>query len=233
MILSTAYTKCPECKTNYYYTDMVSGNTIGAEFWSDGFYFGPMLHDAARVSKCPSCQAFFWIPDQIINEPTENLELTELENPFRFINQPGKEIKFVKEVLKSGIINTVEKEIYIRVKFWQAINHLMRKYVNQDLFTKITQKFFKSDEYESAKKQYSSIGITKVNNLIRLGNLIKSLKSDDMDYVQFAEIYRESGDFNKAMIFCYKAESNAQADANRINLMKQHIQNKNKMVYKL
>jgi hypothetical protein len=156
MILSTAYAKCPECKTNYCYTDMVSGNTTGAEFWSDGFYYGPMLLDVARVAKCPMCNAFFWIPDNTIKDPADNQELAELENPFRFIDQPGREIKFVKESLKSGVINSVEKEIYIRVKLWHAINHLMRKYISQDLFAKITQKIFKPAESENVKKLKSA-----------------------------------------------------------------------------
>lgn len=212
---------------------MVSGNTIGADSWSDGFMIAPMLMDVIKFSKCSQCNTYFWLSDNFIQQPAETTGVKELDSFIHTGSSASSEVKLLKEAFRSDMVNSIEKEIYLRIKLWQAINHFVRKYESEGILKQIKHKIFKSSDLEESKKKYSDLFLLKRHNLIRLSNLLKADKNEETNYLLFAEIYRETGDFSKAMIFCYKAETAAQADSNRIKVLKHHIQNKNKMVYKV
>ncbi len=232
MVLNTSFAKCPKCEVKYSYTDMMSGNTIGAENWSDGFFIAPMLMNESNFAKCPSCSTFFWLHDNSIEEPLVSTEVKQLENS-SFLSDNITDIDFIKEAFRFGLANNPEKEIFLRIKLWQAYNHIIREYLSQGLFKKFKQRFFKTPDFENYIKRYSSYSSKRLSNLIRLANLLKLDNSRNSEYLLFAELYRETGDFSKAMIFCYKAETTSKVDPGRIKLLKQHIQEKDKMVYKL
>ena len=42
---------------------MISGNTFGARFWTDGKMMALMLPDRPWLTKCPKCKALFWIDE--------------------------------------------------------------------------------------------------------------------------------------------------------------------------
>jgi tetratricopeptide (TPR) repeat protein len=233
MVQNPVYTKCPKCEAKHSYTDMISEKTDGAEFWSDGFCMAPIRKDIIKFARCPACNTFFWLKENSIQEPADLLEIKNLENSWSLDNMSRKEIDFLRDVFRSGLADTPEKEIILRIKLWHVINHIIRKYDAQGFFTMIKQKFFESQEFKDSQKLYNSIFPKKLNNLIRLSNLMKLDKNENANYLLFAEIYRELGDFKKAMIFCYKAETSNLVDSNRIMLLKQHITNKSKMAYKL
>ena len=233
MIINPSYTKCPQCEAMYSYSDMPSENTSGVEFWSDGFCMAPMRMDVIQFAKCPACNTVFLIQENSIQEPTDLTNMKKLENSWTIDNISSNEIDFIKTAFRSGLANTTEKEILLRIKLWHTINHIMRKYHSQGLFKKIKQKLFETAEYKDSLKQYNTYSSLKLNNLIRLVNLLKLDKNEDTNYLLFAEIYRELGDFGKALFFCHKAETSPQADLKRIMLLKQYISNKSKTTYKL
>ncbi len=233
MILNPAYTKCPKCETKYSYTDMISENLPGTEFWSDGFCMAPMRKDIIKFSKCQACNTFFWLADNSIQVPADLSEIKNLENSWAIDNMSSKEIGFIKDSLRSGLAKTAEKEIVLRIKLWHAINHILRKYDSQGIIKIIKQRFFESNDIKDSQKQYNASISMKLNNLVRLANLLKLDKIENTNFLLFAEIYRELGDFSKAMIFCYKAETSSHVDSNRITLLKQHITSKSKTAYKV
>ena len=55
--------ECPECNAALERTTMMSGNTFGARFWTDGKMMAPMLPDRPWLAKCPKCTALFWIDE--------------------------------------------------------------------------------------------------------------------------------------------------------------------------
>jgi hypothetical protein len=233
MIISPAYTKCPKCEAKYSYTEIISENTTEAEIWSDGFCTVPMRKDIVKFAKCQACNTFFWLQENSIKEQIDLPGIKSLENSWSLDNIGKKEIDFIKDAFRSGLANTSEKEIFLRIKLWHTINHIIRKHSSQGFFKKIKQKFFETPDFKDSLKHYNAIFSLKLNNLIRLVNLMKLDKNENTNYLLFAEIYRELGDFSKAMIFCYKAETSSQVDSNRIMLLKQNIANKSKTVYKL
>jgi tetratricopeptide (TPR) repeat protein len=233
MNLNTSYTKCPKCDAKYSYADMTLENTSGAEIWSDGFCMAPMRKDIIKFAKCPACNTFFWLQENSLQGLVDLFEIKNLDNSLSLDNISKKELDFFKEAFRSGFAKTPEKEILLRIKLWHVINHIIRKYDAQGFFQKIKHKIFETPEYKESQKQYHSYFSLKQNNLIRLANLLKLDKKENTNYLLFAEIYRELGDFKKSMIFCYKAETSTHIDSNRINQLKQYITNRSKMAYKL
>ncbi len=50
---------CPYCGTKKELMTLVSGNTFGAEYWSDNKRIAPMLPIASPVQKCPHCGKYY------------------------------------------------------------------------------------------------------------------------------------------------------------------------------
>lgn len=51
---------CPNCEKKFYTNSLVSGNTFGADFWSDGSMDAPMMPDIPAYILCPHCKAGYW-----------------------------------------------------------------------------------------------------------------------------------------------------------------------------
>lgn len=51
--------ECPHCGGIKVLGQIGSGNTIGAELWSDGKQVAPMLSHSSPVQKCPHCGHYF------------------------------------------------------------------------------------------------------------------------------------------------------------------------------
>lgn len=233
MTLDFAYTKCPKCEAKYSYTDMESEKTSKSEIWSDGFYMAPMRKDIIKFAKCPLCNTFFWLQENSIEKPKDLNGIKKLDNSWFIDEISNKEINFIKDAFRGGLASTTEKEIILRIQLWQTINHIIRKYYSQALFKKIKQKIFETTDFNDSLKKYKSIFPLKLRNIIRILNLLKSDKKEITNYLLFAEIYREIGDFGKSMVFCHKAGKLSELDSNRVKLLKQHIERKNKIAYKL
>lgn len=51
--------KCPYCGTEKELMTLASGNTFGAEYWSDNKRIAPMLPTVSPVQKCPHCRKYY------------------------------------------------------------------------------------------------------------------------------------------------------------------------------
>ncbi len=57
--------KCPYCGSIKKLMSLVSGNTFGAEYWSDNKQIAPMLPSTSPVQKCPNCGKYYMEYKQI------------------------------------------------------------------------------------------------------------------------------------------------------------------------
>ncbi len=55
--------QCPHCNLKYVKRSILSGNTFGAQYWSDGKMDAPMFPEYPKVVVCKNCQDHFWISD--------------------------------------------------------------------------------------------------------------------------------------------------------------------------
>ena len=150
------YYKCPYCSNVLYHGGMISGNTFGAKFYSDGKMDAPMLPQFPRITKC-WCNNIVWLKydddfQDIINAPDydgiinkENFELYEryIKSEYvdfheellkikeawkaRHIKAEFLSIKEYKEALQKNISSNQEEEIYLRTEWVRTFNDAFRK----------------------------------------------------------------------------------------------------------
>jgi hypothetical protein len=124
--------ECPHCKVHVVQEETVSGNTIGATYWTDGKREAKMLPDHPLLAKCPACQRLFWVDEAV-------------EGDTGFDAAKGKQQVMApsgKEMLEflSGPALSKDKEIYLRVRAWRSANDAWRRNPNA------TQAFSKDQE---------------------------------------------------------------------------------------
>lgn len=71
---------CPHCQGKKEVMQLLSGNTFGAELWSDSKEDAPMLPQVSYVQKCPHCGKYFLMSSQATRETGDDwsMELGEL-----------------------------------------------------------------------------------------------------------------------------------------------------------
>lgn len=59
----TLIIQCPYkgCTAHYRVRQYYSGNTFGAQVWTDGRIAGPMLPEVPEITRCDSCGGIFWV----------------------------------------------------------------------------------------------------------------------------------------------------------------------------
>ncbi len=55
--------ECAPCKTLMRVPTLLSGNTFGARWWTDGKMIAPMLPMPPTITRCHGCGRYFWIAE--------------------------------------------------------------------------------------------------------------------------------------------------------------------------
>ena len=111
---------CPECGETKEVMTLMSGNTFGADFWSDGKMDAPMLPQPSPIQKCPHCGAYIWAPSQEVKTAKDGHESFELG-----ILSYDETKDAVKKLLKTH--TDTKDELAIRFTFIQAYNDEYRR----------------------------------------------------------------------------------------------------------
>ena len=111
--------ECPHCKAQFVHEETVSGNTIGAKFYTDGRSYAPMLPEHPWLVKCPVCGGqLFWVD-----------EAKEVDVGFDAAQgKPQVMAPSEKEMLDflAGQTLPKDKEIYLRMRAWWVANDVWR-----------------------------------------------------------------------------------------------------------
>lgn len=209
----TIIRECSACGKYIAQDTIVSGNTCGCRFWTDGKTFAPMLPDKPWLVICQHCGTLVWIDEQ---KQVGESELGDPENPFMKIcrvdrhgNSYNQEIepwnaqthdadKFVDALraktptlqdyagfLEAGVSDK-EKKRYVRLRAWWAGNDHRR-----------WRKLKKTTPLSSFEAQ----------NLRALITLLD--ETEDNDRLLMAEALREIGEFadaDKLLATAFKGE---------------------------
>lgn len=167
----TIINQCAACAEPFISGSMMSGNTFGATFWTDGKREAPMLSNRNWLVKCPHCLALLWIDEQKrIGELEPQWAFQQHEN-YRYSITPTLEDYFA---IIDQCISNLDKERDIRLRAWHASNDQRRR----------TDK-----PIPLAKRE--------VDNLNALALLVDESKENDR--IMKAEIMRELGRFAEAI----------------------------------
>jgi hypothetical protein len=182
---SSLVLSCPHCSRWHSLDRLQSGNTFGAEEWSDGRCFYPMLLDTHDVTRCRRCQKFFWVDDATVIGQIRSFEsfgdLPRI-NRVRFRLHTGPfgaarrlRMRGILQALEAGLGDSPEKERRLRTLAWHTANDRVR---GGTPHSKVL-----SDAYRQ--------------NLLRLRDLPPPIEAEAV--LARAEIARELGDFTEAL----------------------------------
>jgi hypothetical protein len=170
--------KCPNCNKLYSYFILLSGNTFGAIFYSDGFRIAPMLPNLLLLSKCNVCKTFFKLNnDNLIDE--EDISSSEYEEV------PKLSIYDYIEYIDLNPRLKIKDELYVRQQIRFEFNH--NRKLKKD-------KFLKSYNVENLLKMieiYENIGFE--NNLFTVAELYRNTKQFDKA-IELFEKYKLKAD---------------------------------------
>ena len=167
---STLVKCCSECSGHIEEQSILSGNTFGATYWTDGKMEAPMLPAVPRLVKCPHCMFLLWIAElEVIDEyeGTHSRDICSKAKPFL---KPafGDYMSFLESVSLAP-----QAERYIRITAWRKGNDKRRRSQIQ-----------------------SSLSRKEIGNIKVLEGLIDL--SIGEDYLMAAEIKRELGLFSES-----------------------------------
>jgi hypothetical protein len=171
---------CPHCKTILKRWTIGSGNTFGSTLWSDAKLVAPMLPQAVRVTRCPSCRKTFFVED------AEQLGTDWRYRAFGSEREPvpkeWEEASMVEgadaDDLQDAIGQTTDSDRlrFLRMELWHKHNNPLR---------------------EEPRKRSRSSPAGFVENLEALALLMD--EGDVQDRLVKAEIWRELGRFDEAV----------------------------------
>ena len=138
---------CPFCGTEKQIMSLISGNTFGAELWSDNKQIAPMLPEISYVQKCPHCGKYYI---------TERQEVKYAKDGYSFekglLTYPEMKEAFT-QLSEEGFLNENE-EINVRMMLHHAYN---------DYYYRTEEKKVVSEEN---KTLFHKNGLWLINNLI-------------------------------------------------------------------
>jgi predicted RNA-binding Zn-ribbon protein involved in translation (DUF1610 family) len=189
---------CPFCGKEKQVMSLVSGNTFGAELWSDNKQIAPMLPEISYVQKCPDCGKYYI--------------------------KARQEVRFAKEghSFEQGILSFLEmKEAYSQL-MGDGLSEKEEINVRMMLHHAYNDYYYRSEEKpeieQEDKRLFHDNGLWLIENLLKDGvlkaefyreigefdianGILDSLDIEDGFLKQVASIIREKLDASDCAVF--------------------------------
>jgi hypothetical protein len=193
---------CPVCTFPGKKNSFLSGNTFGAELWSDGKKVAPMLPEYPYLVKCKKCGSFF-LTDE--NHATGKYFLRANESDkwpdVEFFEFPSFTEYF--EAIGTDVIS----EKYIRKKAFYSYNDLIRAGKAQEITIDMRDLYFdnlKSLLYLLSDEEPDEIfSLIEINRQLGRFEKCKELldKIDDNDGGEFKKLFAQEIEKKNARLF--------------------------------
>ncbi len=172
---------CPHCHGLAKYRTLVSGNTFGAQVWSDGKQVAPMLPRPPAIVRCRHCAECYWLYDakEIGTQEPWGREDDPVDPAWKnaeYIEEPTEAEYY--SALEGNLASDRERERSLRVLAWWRRNDAFRG---------------RSHAADGAVPEASE---PFKSNLRALAELLDA--GDENDLVMKAEVLRELGEFEAA-----------------------------------
>lgn len=112
---------CPYCEAQARIFQLLSGNTMGAITYTDGWMDAPMLPRAPRITRCAACRKIYWVA---MAAPL-GLASSELGADAPYIETLDEAACF--EALSAGLGASPDLELELRVFTWWRGNDAFRE----------------------------------------------------------------------------------------------------------
>jgi hypothetical protein len=138
---------CPFCGKEKEIMSLISGNTFGAEIWSDNKQIAPMLPEISYIQKCPHCGKYYITGRQEVKYAKDGYSFEK-----GLLTYPEMKEAFT-QLSEEGFLNEKE-EINVRMMLHHAYN---------DYYYRTDEKKVISEE---DKTLFHENGLWLINNLI-------------------------------------------------------------------
>jgi hypothetical protein len=197
--------KCPNCGNLLLKESLSSGNTLGAELFSDGKRIAPMLPDFPDLTKCKKCNSIFWLSD--LKKIGTRYECEENPKNPEWGDADIAEFLDISDLFRA-LEEKKSKEIIIRQLIWWAFNDRVRD--GKEIFV---------EENEENLWMQNCIALTELFN-----------KENINQKIMIAELYRNLGQFEH----CIELIDNLSDDLDWLkNKFKEECAKKNQLVFQL
>jgi len=187
---------CPHCDGEMLNYVGISGNTIGATLWTDGFLDAPMLQPYVRAIRCPHCSKAFFRDDARSSGISREDSLAEGDDAVPGVYDGG--LSAYRELL--GKTDDRERMHYLRIRIWHAQNDKVRKAHGKALRERRRARFGgASDDTDAAPPLKVEVPVANASFQANLRALLELLGDNPDDTLMRAEIWRELGGFDQAL----------------------------------
>ena len=138
---------CPFCGSEKQIMSLRSGNTLGAELWSDNKRIAPMLPEISYIQKCPHCGKYYITGRQEVKYANDGHSFEK-----GLLTYPEMKEAF-KQLSEEGFLNEKE-EINVRM----MLHHAYNDYYYRTEVSKVVS--------EEDKALFHDNGLWLINNLI-------------------------------------------------------------------
>lgn len=161
---------CPSCGQYAKKKTIISGNTYGAQLWSDGKRIAPMMPEFPSLVLCKKCNQFYWVRDaKKVTEVTNSAELKEKWGDADYVEFPTFHQYF-------KTLELIPDEIFIRGCIWRSFNDYFR---NKE-----------EDKITSEMEQLNSENLTALLKILD--------ETDTNELLTKAEVYRNLSQFEES-----------------------------------
>ena len=189
---------CPHCDGEMLNYVGISGNTIGATLWTDGFLDAPMLQPYVRAIRCPHCRKAYFRDDARSAGMSREDILAERDHAVPEIYDGG--LSAYRELL--GKTDDLERLRYLRIRIWHAQNNKVRKAYEKAWREAPRAQFGKAPhraDADAAPPIRVEVPMANARFQANLRALLELLGDDPDDTLMRAEIWRELGGFDQAL----------------------------------
>ncbi len=124
----TIYRECPSCEKLLIERTLLSGNTIGARYWTDGKMDAPMFPHNPALVRCAHCQTLLWLPEA--REHAFEMPPKMFETVNGALDPIAPTESDYLEAIESGLAPDKERETYCRIHAWHCFNDARRDQKN-------------------------------------------------------------------------------------------------------
>jgi hypothetical protein len=168
---STFIIECQYCGQYAKKKTLLSGNTFGAELWSDGKIVAPMLPEFPSLVLCKKCNQFYWVEDA---REIERMDYYQSDKEGKWSDVNFVEFPTFNQYFDA--LETIPEEEFIRINIWWSYNDFFRKGIEDQITPDMHEK-----------------------NTENLAALLKILcETDDNDLLIKSEAYRNLGFFDES-----------------------------------
>lgn len=189
--------KCPNCGKLAKQSTVASGNNFGAKYWTDGWFFAPMLPQTPQLVDCPHCKNTGWQSD-----------FDEVDR-----SPAGAQVIFLmQDALEDGIpLGKSAKEKLEKREQYKQLPHLeetsaegIERFLastdlqpNQEITARILL-WRKWNDTRRSEPEQRALTTEELKNLIRLNQLLEN--TNNQNYILRAEISRQLKQFERAQL---------------------------------